>query len=81
MCDLHLCLSPSVNVRSILHTQLLVLYNKIFVGNLFVLRNFYPLSTIPFIAYLIYFSDGKHKEPNANAENNNATNPPPPSTL
>jgi hypothetical protein len=42
------------------------------------------LSTLfptPFLAYLIYPSNGKHKERNANAENNNITNPPLPLTL
>jgi hypothetical protein len=61
MFDLHLCLSASVNVKPILHTQPLELYNKILVENLFVHRYF---SSPPlFLAYLIYSSDGQHKEP------------------
>jgi hypothetical protein len=62
MLDLHLCLSASVNVRYTLHTQPLGLYNK------FLVEHLYPplfLSTLPhiFLAYLIYSSDGQHKEP------------------
>jgi hypothetical protein len=63
MFDLHLCLSASVNVRPILHTQSLGLYNKILIGNLFIHRYFCPLSRAPFLAYLIYPSNGQHKEP------------------
>jgi hypothetical protein len=60
MFDLHLCLDASVNVRPILHTQPLGLYNKILVGNLFVQCYFSPPP--PFLVYLIYSSDGQHKE-------------------
>jgi hypothetical protein len=48
--DLHLCLNANVNVRPILHTQPLGLYNKILVGNLFVHRYFYlPPPPPPFL--------------------------------
>jgi hypothetical protein len=61
MFDLNLCLSASVNVRPILHTQPLELCNKILVENLFVHRYFSPPPT--FLVYLIYSLDGQHKEP------------------
>jgi hypothetical protein len=54
MFDLHLCLSSSVNVMPILHTQPLGLYNKILVGNPFVLCYVLSLSRNPFLAYPIY---------------------------
>jgi hypothetical protein len=78
--DLHLCLSASVNVRSIIHTQPLGLYNKILVGNLFV--HHYFSSPPPFLAYLINSLNVNTRNCNANAENNdaknnNAANPPP----
>jgi hypothetical protein len=46
-----------VNVRPILHTQPLGLYNEILVGNLFSHHYYYPLSPTPFLSYLIYPSE------------------------
>jgi hypothetical protein len=56
MFDLHLCLSDSADVRYILHTQPLGLYNKILVGYLYINGYFCLPSTAPFLAYLIYSS-------------------------
>jgi hypothetical protein len=59
--DLHLCLSASVNVRPILHTQPLGLYLKSQMG--ISLSTVIPnLSSHPLLAYLIYSSDGQHKK-------------------
>jgi hypothetical protein len=84
MFDLHLCLSASVNVRPILHTQPLGLYNKILVGNLFVHCYFSPLPPFLLISSILQMANTRNH--NANAENNNAKNnntansplPPPP---
>jgi hypothetical protein len=62
MFDLHLCLSASVNVRPILHTQPLGLYNKILDGNPFVLRYFLSPSS-PFLLTSSIIQNGQHKEP------------------
>jgi hypothetical protein len=68
---LHLCLSASVNVRYILHTQPLALYKKILVGYLFV--HCYFSSPAPFLL----ISSILQMDRNTNAESNNAANPPP----
>jgi hypothetical protein len=62
-------LSASVNVRYILQTQLLGLYNKILVGYLFVLRYSCLLSTPPFLLISPIIQMVKRIR-NANAENN-----------
>jgi hypothetical protein len=61
MFDLHLCLSASVNVRHILHTQPLGLYNKILVGNPFVHHYFSTPSTFLLISSIL--QNGQYKEP------------------
>jgi hypothetical protein len=63
MLDLHLCLSASVNVRYILHTQHLELYNKNLVVYISIHHYFCLFSTAPFLSYIIYSSDGQHKGP------------------
>jgi hypothetical protein len=72
--DLHLCLSASVNVRYTLHTQSLALYNKILGGYLFV--HYYFSSPPPFLLISSIFQMINTRNRNANAENNNAANPP-----
>jgi hypothetical protein len=80
MFDLHLCLSAGVNVRPILHTQPLGLYNKILVGNLFVHCYFSPLPPSLLISSILQMANRMNCNANVgnnNAENNNATIPPP----
>jgi hypothetical protein len=80
MYDLHLCLSASVNVRYILHTQPLGLYNKILVGNLFVQRYFSSPPPFFLISSILQMVNTKNQNANAennNAKNNNIANPPP----
>jgi hypothetical protein len=72
MFDLTLCLSASVNVIPILHTQPLGLYNKILVGYLFVHR--YLFSPPPFLLISSILQMVNTTNRNANAENNNAEN-------
>jgi hypothetical protein len=73
-----------VNVRSILHTQPLGLYNKILAGNLFVYHYISPPP--PFLLILSIFqmvntrnrnANAENNATNINAENNNAANPRP----
>jgi hypothetical protein len=80
MFDLRLCLSGSVNVRYILHTQPLGLYNKILVENLFVHRYFSsppPFLLISTILQMVNTRNRNANVENNDDENNNTTNPPP----
>jgi hypothetical protein len=80
MFNLDLCLSASMNVRSILHTQPLGLYNKILVGYLFDQRYFSSPPPFLLISSILQMINTRNRNANADnnvAENNNAANPPP----
>jgi hypothetical protein len=72
MFDFHLCLRASVNVRPMLHTQPLGLYNKILVGYLFV--HHYMSSSPPFLLISTILQMVNTRNHNANAKNNDAEN-------
>jgi hypothetical protein len=82
MFDLHLCLSASVNVRPMSHTQTLGLYNKILVGNLFVHCYFSPSPPFLLISSILQMAITRNCNANVknnvvnNAENNNAVSLP-----
>jgi hypothetical protein len=75
MLDLDLYLSANVNVRPILHTQPLGLYNKILVGYPFVHRYLSPPPLFLLISSILQMVNIRNR--NANAKNNDATNLPP----
>jgi hypothetical protein len=80
MFDFHLCLSASVNVRPILCTQFLGLYDKILVGNLIVHHYFFPPPPFLLISSILQMVNTRNRNANIennNAENNNAVNWPP----
>jgi hypothetical protein len=78
--DLHLCLSASVNVSSILHTQPLGLYIKSYLGiSLSTIISLpHPLFLlISSILQMINTRNCNANVKNNDAENNNVANPPP----
>jgi hypothetical protein len=80
MLDLDLYLSANVNVRPILHTQPLGLYNKILVGYPFVHRYLSPPPLFLLISSILQMVNIRNRNANAknnDAENNDATNLPP----
>jgi hypothetical protein len=69
-----------VNVRSILHTQPLGLYNEILIGNLFIHRYFSPPPLFLLISSILQMISTRNCNANAennDAKNNNAVNPSP----
>jgi hypothetical protein len=80
MFDLHICSSASVDIRYILHTQPLGLYNKILVGYLFIHRYFSPplphFLLISSILQMVHTRNCNANTENNDVKNNNAANPP-----